>query len=453
MIKKTVGLFILTGSLFLSNQIQAQDKVVDQIVAVVGKNIILKSDIEDMYLQQQAQGITSNGDQKCEILENLMVEKLLLAEAELDTTITVTDNQINEQMNSRIQYFIQKLGSEKDVENYFKKPIIQLKADMEDMIRTQSMTQQMQQKILDKVTVTPAEVRLYFRNLAEKDIPQVDEQIEYAQIVVQPQISPEEEERVKATLRELKKRIESGEASFSAMAAMYSEDPGSARNGGELDYNGRADLDPAYAAAAFNLKGDKISNVVKSEFGYHIIQVMDRKGEMIKTRHILIRPKVSDKEMKMAYERVDSIANFIRKGTFNFQEAALRYSFDKNSRNNGGVVINPETGEAKWKLSDLDPDVSKVIDKLNVGEISKPFLTIDDERHQNQVYKIVKLVSKSPAHKANLRDDYVDISNQYLAKKKENTMDKWIREKQIGTYVHIDDSYTNCNFKYAGWIK
>lgn len=451
MMKKTVGLFILTGSILLNNQIQAQDKVVDQIVAVVGKNIILKSDIEDMYLQQQAQGITSDGDQKCEVLENLMVEKLLLAEAELDTTITVTDNQINEQMNSRIQYFIQKLGSEKEVENYFKKPIIQLKADMKDVIKTQLMTQQMQQKILDKVTVTPAEVRLYFRNLAEKDIPKVDEQIEYAQIVVQPQISAEEEERVKATLRELKHRIESGEASFSAMAAMYSEDPGSARNGGELDYMGRASLDPAYAAAAFNLKGDKISNVVKSEYGYHIIQVMDRKGEMLKTRHILIRPKVSDKEMKRAFEQIDSIADFIRKGTFKFEDAALRFSYDKNSRNNGGVVINPNTGESKWKLSELDPDVSKVIVNMNVNEISKPFLTMDE--NQRQVYKIVKLISKIPAHKANLRDDYVEISNQYLAKKKEETMDKWIREKQIGTYVHIDNSYTNCNFKYGGWIK
>jgi peptidyl-prolyl cis-trans isomerase SurA len=451
MIKKLIGLFILTGGLFLSNRIEAQDKVVDQIVAVVGKNIILKSDIEDMYLQQQAQGATSDGDPKCEILENLMVEKLLLAEAELDTTITVTDNQINEQMNSRIQYFIQKLGSEKEVENYFKKPIVQLKADMRDVIKTQLMTQQMQQKILNKVTVTPAEVRLYFRNLPEKDIPKIDEQIEYAQIVVQPKISEAEEERVKATLRELKHRIETGEASFSAMAAMYSEDPGSARNGGELDYMGRANLDPAYAAAAFNLKGDKISNVVKSEFGYHIIQVMDRKGEMIKTRHILIRPKVSDAEMKRAFEQIDSIANFIRKGTFSFQDAAVRFSYDKNSRSNGGVVINPNTGEVKWKLSELDPDVSKVIANMNINEISKPFLTIDES--QRQVYKIVKLISKTPAHKANLRDDYVEISDQFLAKKKENAMDAWTREKQIGTYVHIDNSYTNCNFKYGGWIK
>ena len=451
MIKKLIGLFILTGGLFLSNQIQAQDKVVDQIVAVVGKNIILKSDIEDMYQQQQAQGITSNGDMKCEILEDLLVQKLLLAEAELDTTIIVTDSQLNEQLNQRIQYFIQHLGSEKEVENYFKKPIVQLKSDMEEVIRNQLMTQQMQQKIMDKVTVSPAEVRLNFRSLPENEIPNIDTQLEYAQIVVQPVISLEEEDRVKATLRELKHRIESGEASFAAMAAMYSEDPGSARNGGELDYMGRGNLDPAYAAAAFNLKGDKISNVVKSDFGYHIIQVMDRRGEMIKTRHILMKPKVSPKEMEKAFNQIDSIAEFVRKGTFKFEDAALRWSYDKNSRNNGGVVINPNTGDAKWKLSELDPDVSKVITKMNVNEISKPFLTLDESQHQ--VYKIVKLLSKTNAHKANLRDDYVELSNLYLNKKKEQTMDKWIREKQIGTYVHIDDSYINCNFKYGGWIK
>lgn len=451
MIKKLIGLFILTGSVILSNPVQAQDKVVDQIVAVVGKNIILKSDIEEMYQQQQAQGITSDGDMKCEILENLLVEKLLLAEAENDTTITVSDSQLNQQLAQRIQYFISHLGSEKEVEAYFKKSITDLKADMEDVIRNQQMTQQMQQKILDKVTVTPAEVRYNFKNLPPAEIPQIDTQIEYAQIVVQPTVNLEEEDRIKATLRDLKRRIESGESGFAPMAVLYSEDPGSARNGGDLDYMGRGNLDPAYAAAAFNLKGDKISNVVKSEFGYHIIQVVDRKGELLKTRHILIKPKVSPEAMKKAFGQIDSIADFIRKGTFSFEDAAIRYSYDKNSRNNGGVVISPESGEAKWKLNELDPDVSKIITNMNINEISKPFQTIDEK--QKPVYKIVKLLKKTNAHKANMRDDYVELSNMYMATKKEKTLDSWIREKQTGTYVHIDDSYINCNFKYAGWIK
>jgi peptidyl-prolyl cis-trans isomerase SurA len=450
MIRKLIGLFILAGCI-ISGKIQAQDKVVDQIVAVVGKNIILKSDIEGMYLQQQAQGMTSEGDMKCEILENLLVEKLLLAEAELDTTITVSDSQLNQSLEQRIQYFTSHLGSEKEVEAYFKKSIVELKSDLQEVIKNQQMTQQMQGKIVDKVTITPAEVRLNFKNLPQNEIPQIGEQVEYAQITVQPEIPIEEEDRIKSTLRELKRRIESGESGFAPLAVMYSED-GSAKNGGELDYMGRGSLDPAYAAAAFNLKGDKISNVVKSEFGYHIIQVMDRKGELIKTRHILMMPKPSDKSLQKSFQRIDSIANFIRDGKFKFEEAALHFSYDKDSRNNGGIVINPETGESKWKLSELDPDVSKIVANMKVGDISKPFKTMD-LKNQQVIYKVIKLVNKRDSHPANLRDDYVELSNVYMAKKKEQTLDKWIREKQSGTYVHIDDSYLNCNYKYKGWIK
>jgi len=451
MIRKLIGLFILTGCIVWNNQIQAQDKVVDQIVAVVGKNIILKSDIEGMYQQQQAQGITTEGDMKCEILENLLVEKLLLAEAELDTTITVSDSQLNQNLEQRMQYFISHLGSEKEVEAYFKKSIVDIKADLEDVIKNQQMTQQMQGKILDKVTITPAEVRYNFKNLPEAEVPQIDAQLEYAQITVMPTVSLEEEDRIKSTLRELKRRIESGESGFAPLAVLYSEDPGSSRNGGDLDYMGRGQLDQAYAAAAFNLKGDKISNVVKSDFGYHIIQVIDRKGELLKTRHILMKAKVTPEAMDKAFSQIDSIADFIRKGTFKFEEAAMRWSYDKDSRNNGGVVINPESGESKWKLSELDPDVSKVITKMNVNEISKPFQTLDDK--QRPVYKIVKLISNTKAHKANMRDDYVELSNMYMSTKKEKTMDKWIRDKQSGTYVHIDNTYVNCNFKYQGWLK
>jgi len=450
MIRKLIGLFILTGFVTLSNQTNAQDKVVDQIVSVVGKNIILKSDIEGMFQQQQAQGITTEGDMKCEILENLLVEKLLLAEAELDTTIIVSDSQINQNLEQRIQYFISHLGSEKEVEAYFKKSIVDLKADMQDVIKNQQMTQQMQGKILDKITVSPAEVRFHFKNLPAAEIPQINSKVEYAQIIVQPIISIEEEDRIKSTLRDLKKRIESGTSNFGPLAIMYSED-GSAKNGGELDYMGRGNLDPAYAAAAFNLKGDKISNVVKSDFGYHIIQVMDRKGELIKTRHIIMMPKVTPKAMEKAFGQIDSIADFIRKGTFKFEDAALRYSYDKDSRNNGGVVINPETGDSKWKLTELDPDVSKIITTMNINEISKPFKTLDAK--QRPVYKIIKLLSKTNAHPANLRDDYIELSNLYLASKKEKKMDEWVREKQTGTYVRIDPTYMNCNFKYKGWIK
>ena len=427
----------------------AQDKIIDQIVAVVGSNIIMKSDVEGMYLQEQAQGVVSDGDMKCDILEDFLVQKLLLAEAELDTTIEVTDSQINQNLDQRMQYFTQHLGSEKAVEAYFKKPITQIKADLEEVIRNQLLTNQMQSKIVDKVQITPAEVRYHYRGLKQDEIPMVQDQLEYAQITLAPPISLEEENRIKSRLREFKKRIEDGE-SFATLAVLYSEGP-SASNGGELGYMGRAQLDPAYASAAFNLRGDRISNVVKSDFGYHIIQLIDRKGEQINTRHIILKPKPTPEAMQKAYDSLDSLANYIRKENLSFSDAALRYSFDKNSRNGGGVVINPQTMSTRWKKEELDPDVSKVLDGLKVNEISDPFKTIDDK--QRTVYKIVKLISRTKQHRANLQEDYQMMSDEYLAEKKQEALNKWISEQQAKTYITIDDSYVNCNFKFKGWIK
>lgn len=426
-----------------------QDKIIDQIVAVVGSNIILKSDIENMYMQQQAQGVVSDGDMKCEILEDFLVEKLLLAEAELDTTIEVTDNQINQSLDQRMQYFVQHLGSEQAVEAYFKKPITQIKADLEEVIRNQSMTSQMQGKIVDKVQVTPSEVRYHFRNMKKEDIPVIEPQVEYAQITLFPPVSLEEENRIKARLREFKKRVEEGE-NFATLAVLYSEGPSSV-NGGELGYMGRAQLDPNYAAVAFNLKGDRVSNVVKSEFGYHIIQLIDRKGEQVNTRHIILKPKATSEAMQGAYDRLDSLANFIRKEDISFDEAAVRYSFDKNSRNSGGMVINPQTMSTKWKKEELDPDVSKVLSGLKVNEISDPFKTIDDK--QRTVYKIVKLVNRIEQHQANLQEDYQMLTDLYLQEKQQEALNKWISEQQAKTYISIDDTYVNCNFKFKGWIK
>ncbi|OFX32491.1 MAG: hypothetical protein A2W90_03990 [Bacteroidetes bacterium GWF2_42_66] len=447
--KKLIGLTMVAG--FLSVGIsQAQDKVIDQIIAVVGGNTILKSDIEGMYIQKQAQGLTSDGDMKCEVLEELLIEKLLVAEALLDTTIEVSDSQINQNLDQRIQYFVNNLGSEKEVENYFKKSIIEIKADLEEVIRNQQLTSQMQNKIIKDVKVTPAEVRYHYRNLKAEEIPLIDAYVEYEQITFRPKIDPEEENRVKNRLRELKKRIEDG-SSFASMAVIYSECP-SAPVGGELGYSGRASLDPTYAASAFNLKGDRVSNVVKSEFGYHIIQLIDRKGEQVNTRHILMKPKISEEAMEQARQRLDSLANFVREQKLTFEQAAGSYSWDKNSRNNGGLVINPMTMSSKWKVTELDPDVSKVLANMNINEISKPFQTIDETSKQT-VYKIVKLVKKTDTHKANVSDDYIELSQIYLEKKKQEALDKWIREKQAATYIHIDDTYANCQFKYSGWEK
>jgi peptidyl-prolyl cis-trans isomerase SurA len=430
--------------------VQAQDKIIDQIVAVVGSNIIMKSDIESMYMQNQAQGVTSDGDMKCEILENFLVEKLLLAEAELDTTIIVTPSQINQTMDERMQYFIKNLGSEKAVEKYFQKPISSIKADLEEVIRNQLMTSQMRRKITDKVTVTPAEVRYKYRNMEKENVPMVEDQVEYAQISVYPPITLEQENEIKARLREYKKRVEDGE-SFATLAVLYSEDPSSAPNGGELGYQGRAQLDPAYAAAAFNLKEDRVSNVVRSEYGYHIIQLIGRRGEQINTRHILIMPKPTPEAREKAANSLDSLSTIIRKGKISFETAALHYSADKNSRNGGGVAINPYTMSSKWKNEELDPDDSKVLAKMKENEISDPFVSIDNS--QRQVYKIVKLLSRTKEHRANLQEDYQFLHDLYLRGKQEEAINKWVSEQQSKTYIHIDETYLNCNFQFKGWIK
>lgn len=447
------SLKILLSVLFLfaaSVQTFAQDKVVDQIVAVVGGNIILKSDIETQYLQMQAQGATSVGDMKCEILESLLEQKLLLAEAELDTTITVTDNQINQEMDRRMQYFIEHIGSEKEVEQYFHKPIIQIKSDMEEAIREQLMTQQMHSKITEDVTVTPSEVRHFYRTLPPDEIPMVKEQIEYAEITVLPKISEKEDLRVKTQLRDLKRRVENGE-NFATLAVLYSEGP-SARNGGELGYLGRGQLDPAFAAVAFNLKPGKVSKVVRSEMGYHIIQLIDRKGEKVNVRHIIMKPKVEPEEMEHAKQHIDSIADYIRRDSISWERAAFLYSFDKDTRNNSGLVINPQTGSSKFEVSQLNPEVSKVITNMKIGEISDPFLMLDESR-QRQVYTIVKLLNKTKPHKADLAEDYQMLSDMCLEKKKEKVYQDWIANRVAKTYVRIDDSYVNCNFKFKNWVK
>ncbi len=445
---KLTGLFLAT--ILITTSVTAQDKVVDQIVAIVGGNIILKSEIERMHIEQQAQGVTSEGDMKCEILENYLVDKLLVAEAELDTLIEVTPSQVNQRMDQQLAMYVSYMGSEKAVEDYFKKSIVEIKAEMKEGIRNQLLSQQMREKIVKDVTVTPSEVRFNFRSLKNDEIPTIPTQYEYAQITFQPTIDLEEDNRIKMKLREIKTRIEGG-SSFATMAVLYSED-GSAKDGGIIGYLGRAELDPAYAAAAFNLKDDKISNVVRSAFGYHIIQLVDKKGDKVNTRHILIKPKISVEAKEIAHNRLDSLAKMIRNNEIRFEEAAGIFSYDKNSRNNAGIVINPNTMSSKFSAEDLDPDASKVITKMNVNEISSPFETIDKES-QSTVFKIIKLVKKTDSHKADLQNDYQQLAEMYLSKKKEMVFNEWIGKQQSETYIRIDATYANCNFNFNNWIK
>ncbi len=445
---KRTGVLIL--ALFITMFGFAQDKMIDQIIAVVGGNTILKSDIERMHIDQQAQGVTSDGDMKCEILEQFLIDKLLVAEAEQDTLISVTPSQVNGQMDQQMAMYISYMGTEKAVEEYFKKPINTIKSEMQEGIRNQLLSQQMRQQIVKDVTVTPSEVRHHFKTLSEDEIPTIPTQYEYAQITFQPKVALEEQNRVKARLRELKKRIEEG-SSFATMAVLYSEGP-SAKEGGVIGYLGRGQLDPAYAAVAFNLKPGKVSNVVKSSFGYHIIQLVDRKGEKINTRHILMKPKISVEAKEEANQRLDSMANMIRKDEISYEQAAMMFSYDKNTRNNGGIAINPNTMSSKFSVEDLDGDISKILTKMELNEISKPFEAINQETQQS-VYKIIKLIKKVDSHKADLQNDYQKLSDMYLVSKKERILNDWISTRQSETYIRIDATYANCNFDFKGWVK
>lgn len=445
--KIIVAIFIFVN--LFTTSIYAQDKTIDQIVAVIGQNIILKSDVESIYLQNQAQGITSDGDMKCDIMENLLVDKLMVSEAELDSTIIVTDNQINQQLDARIDYFVQHLGSEEAVEQYFKKPIIQLKAELQDVIRNEIYSSQMKQKLMNTIKITPSEVRYYYKNLPEDEKPKVNTQYKYAQITAIPRIKEKEENRIKKELRDIKKRVEDGE-NFAMFAVMYSEGP-SASNGGDLGYFGKAQMDPAFSQAAFNLKPSQVSNVVKSDFGYHIIQMIDRKGEKIHCRHIIMKPKIDTDTKEMLLSKMDSIVNNIRKGDATFEETAMRFSDDKNSRNNGGIVINPQTMSSQFAAEDLPPTESKVLTKLNIGEISNPFVSIDEK--QRYIIQVVKLIDKIDAHTANLTEDYPMVSDMFLQKKQEEAIENFISERQSKTYIHIDDTYATCEFKFKNWVK
>ncbi len=445
---KFTGLLLIAA--FFTTTVIAQDKVVDQIVALVGGNMILKSEIERMHIEQQAQGISTEGDMKCEILENFLVDKLLVAEAELDTLIEVTPSQVNQRMDQQLAMYVSYIGSEKAVEEYFKKSIVEIKSEMREGIRNQLLSQQMREKIVKDVTVTPSEVRYNFRNLKNDEIPTIPTQFEYAQITFQPVIDLEEDNRIKSRLRDIKKRIEDG-SSFATMAVLYSECP-SAKDGGVIGYSGRAELDPAYAAVAFNLKDDKISNVVRSAFGYHIMQMVDKKGDKVNTRHILMKPKISVEAKEVAYNRLDSLAKMIRNKEIPFEEAAQIFSYDKNSRNNSGIVINPTSMSSKFSVEDLDPDVSKIITKMNVNEVSQPFESMDKET-QLPVYKIIKVIKKTDSHKADLQNDYQKLAEMYLAQKKESVFNEWINKQQAETYIRIDATYANCNFNFNSWIK
>lgn len=448
---KSVLLLALFFSL-IGIPLQAQNNVVDEVVWVVGDEAILKSQVEEQYRNMQYEGQKIDGDPYCVIPEQIAIQKLFMHQAKLDS-ITVPDAQVFQEVERKLNYFIANIGSKEKVEEYFNKPMSELREEMAEMVREQGIVQEMQRQLVKDIKVTPSEVRRFFSGLSLDSVPYIPTQVEVQIITINPKIPQQEIDNIKARLREYSDRITKGETEFSTLAILYSEDPGSARMGGELGFMGKAQLVPEYADVAFNLNDPKkVSKIVETEFGYHIIQLIEKRGDRINTRHILLKPKVSEKELNNSIARLDSLRNDITAGKFKFEEAAQYLSQDKNTRNNQGLMVNPENGTTKFQMSELPQEIAKVVNTMNVGDISQPFIMIDQKRGK-EVAVLVKLRSRVEGHKANMADDYQALKAIVEQNRREELIENWIRKKQKETYIRIKDGWRNCDFKYDGWIK
>ena len=473
-----VLLFTIYCSLFISHavaqtvaQTDSIGTVVDEVIWVVGDEAILKSDVEAMRIQGQQEGMHWKGDPDCAIPEQIAVQKLFLNQAIIDS-VEVTEAEISQGVEQYLENMISVIGSREKLEEYHKKNISQIRADLRESYRERQMVQGMQQKLVKDLTVTPAEVRRYFKDLPQDSIPFVPTEVEVQIITQQPRINQEEINRVKEELRDYTNRINKGDASFQTLARLYSEDPGTARRGGELDYTGRGMLDPAFANVAFGLTDPKkVSKIVESEFGYHIIQLIDKRGDKIKVRHILRKPVVSDDAILKALSRLDTVAISIRKGevpemlkafvnpdkpieTFTFEDAVSVFSDDKDTRNNNGLMFNvTQEGQrtSRFKLADLPAEVAKVVDTLQIGGVSMPFQMINERG--KTVCAIVKLKNRTEGHKATITEDFQVMKNLVLAKRREEVLHDWVVKRIKSTYVRINDRYRNCNFEYEGWVR
>lgn len=426
-------------------------KVIDQVIWVIGDEPILYSDVENEIQRRKYEKTPIEGDPYCTIPEQIALQKLFIAGAKLDS-LTVSDATVDQQVDARIRYFIGQIGSKEKLEEYFNKPLNKIKEEMANNVRDQLLMQQMQQHIVSGVRISPQDVKRYYDKMPKDSIPNIPEMVEVQIIGLYPEITAAEEERIKSQLRDFREKIESGTYQFSTLAILYSEDRGSALQGGELGFMTKGKLVPEFANMAFSLYDkSKVSRIVKTEFGYHIIQLIERKNDQVNCRHILLIPKIGLKEKEEASNKLDSIASAIRKEETTFGEAVKSFSEDENTKQNEGLMINPQNGTTKFQLQHLPSDIAKVIYTMKEGEISAPF-TYKNESGKEMVC-VVRLKSRIKAHKANPQDDYQELKDMVTASKNQELIEKWIKEKQQETFILISPEYKNCEFHYPGWIK
>ncbi len=444
--KSLLSTLLLAGTLL--DGLSGQSFILDRVVAVVGEFVILQSDIESLKLQNKAQGISLPGDEKCAILENFLSEKLLLNQAKIDS-IEISESSVEMELDNRLSYFISMIGSPEALEEYFGKSILEIKEDMRSAVRDASITRQMQSTITGDVTVTPSEIKEYYNGLSKDSVPYIDSKVQLSQIVQYPPVDEAAIFEVKQTLLDLRRRILDGDK-FTTLAVLYSEGP-SASKGGEIGFMGKGELDAEYAKAAFSLKAGGVSTIVESSFGYHIIQLIERREERVNTRHILMKPNVKPEAIRSTARKLDSIANLVRTDSVEFDLAARIYSKDVNTTVNGGIMVNPATNTTAFTMDELQPAEFIALRDLKVGEITEAFKSEDE--NGKEVYKIVRLRNRSSPHRANLKDDYIVLKEMALGMKKKEVFQLWIDEKIEETYVNVDNSFAGCQFSRKGWVK
>ncbi len=447
-IRRLLSALALSAAAFT---VTAQNNIVEEVAWWIGDQPIYKSEVEEMYQTMLYEKTPIDGDPYCVIPEQIAVEKLFLHQAEIDS-VEVQDAMVISQVERRINYMIAQLGTQEKLEQFYRRSLPDIREQMIEAMRNNYKVSEVQKNLTQDIKTTPSDVRRYFSDVPKDSVPYVPLQVEAQILTLNPVIPREEIDEVKARLRDYTDKINSGESDFSTLAILYSQDPGSSLRGGELGFMGRAQLDPDFAAVAFNLNDPKkVSKIVESQYGYHIIQLIEKRGDRINVRHILLQPRVTDKDLTDAINRLDSIRADMLAEKFTFEEAVYVISQDKDTRNNRGQMFNKETGSTRFQMAELPQEVSKAVAGLSVGEISKPFI-MKDERNRD-VVAIVKLSNRIEGHKANMSDDYQLIKDMYENSRREKIISDWINSKIKDTYVRIEDGWRDCDFKHEGWIK
>lgn len=439
--------------MFLPGAVVNAQKLVESVAAIVGNEVIYLSDIESSVADLRRNGNkTSEESLRCSVFQEMLISKLFLDQARIDS-ITVSDDAVDGDLNMRMNDAIIRAGSEEALVSYFKKSMIEIRRDIKKTMLEQEIVREVQSKISKKITVTPTALKRYYSSIPKDSLPILPAKYALSIIQIDPPSNEENKAEARQKLLDIRSEILGGK-SFNVEAIMYSEDPESAKNGGEVGYSPRSGaLEKEYAEAAFSLSKNTVSKIVETKYGYHIIQLIDRKGDLVNTRHILIRPKVKSEQEALALSRLDSLANLIRKDSIKFADAARYFSTHKDSRINGGKLVseNPSDRITWFTLEELNREMYGKVRDLKIGEISDPFRTTDESN--KVVFRIVKIDNILPAHTANIKDDYQNLFNSALNVERAKVYDKWIKEKIAITYIKVSEEFNSCDFLQNGWLK